>query len=255
MEEAIFTSSEAIDAVEFGDRTIEIIGYVQQFSPQRNTGNSEFFKFILSNGAGKKIQCCAWGAADIDAIEREVLVNNILHIDGAWARVPSKEEYNKGNCHFELQLFATTAIECFGQHLEAIEEDDLVDTIVLPNVVHCELGTKIKIVGYLRTVFVEQRLCFGSQVGTFGCGSITDGTNKLEVRVASILELPNYQKGQKVEITGTVEHQGLRFYLQINNFNDIKVIEDKIMPLGQLLAGYKDYKRPLTDFEQPSTSR
>lgn len=123
MEVINFTSSEAIDAVEFWDRTVEIIGYVKSITPRRNTTSSEFLKFLLSNGAGKIIQCCVWGNTDIDAVERFVNLNDILHIDGAWAKVPAKEEYNKGNCPFELQIFSTAVIESFGQHLAAIEEE------------------------------------------------------------------------------------------------------------------------------------
>lgn len=62
-------------------------------------------------------------------------------------------------------------------------------------------------------------------MGTFACASLADGTNKLEVRVASILNFPNYQKGQKVEITGTVEHQGNIFLLrsQFESFANVLI--------------------------------
>lgn len=65
-----------------------------------------------------------------------------MHIDGAWARVPSKAEFNKGNVHFELQLFATTEITSLGQHL--LEEENVaLDVVDLADVIHTELGNKI----------------------------------------------------------------------------------------------------------------
>lgn len=96
---------------------------------------------------------------------------------------------------------------------------------------------------------------YGTQMGTFGCGSVTDGTNKLEIRIVSFHERQIFQKGQKLEIMGTVEYKGLRLYLQANYFNDIRVVGEEIMPLQQLLAGFKDLKRPLIDGEEPSNSR
>lgn len=54
-------------------------------------------------------------------------------------------------------------------------------------------------------------------VGTFACGSITDGTSKLEVRTPSIQGVGNFQKGQKLSLTGTIEAQGkLIIILRVN---------------------------------------
>lgn len=67
-----------------------------------------------------------------------------MHIDGAWARVPSKAEFNKGNCQFELQLFANTVVVSLVQHLAAVdqEEEEVVD-VDFENLVHCEPGSRI----------------------------------------------------------------------------------------------------------------
>ncbi|XP_043466347.1 uncharacterized protein LOC122501138 [Leptopilina heterotoma] len=256
MDENIFTSSEAIDAVQFWDRTVEVIGYVKKVIPRRIAGSTEFLKFILSNGSGKHIQCCIWGANDINALEAHINLNEILHIDGAWARVPSKAEFNKGNCQFELQLFANTVVVSFGQHLAAVdqeEEEEVVD-VDFENLVHCEPGSRIKVIGYLRTVFVEQRLGYGPQVGTFGCGSLTDGTYKLELRIPSLRAPRDFTKGQKLSIIGTIEFQGPRMHLQISNVNDIEEL-DGLMRLSQLLEGFRELKRQLSDAEVPSGSR
>lgn len=45
-------------------------------------------------------------------------------------------------------------------------------------------------------------------IGTFACGSITDGTSKLEVRIASFQGVEVFQKGQKLALIGTIESQG-----------------------------------------------
>lgn len=68
-----------------------------------------------------------------------IFKKQIVHIDGAYFRVPTKPEFNYGNVAFELQLFSTTVINDIGMHEmpeeEAVQNDPDVD---MGDVIHFE---------------------------------------------------------------------------------------------------------------------
>ncbi|XP_043467574.1 uncharacterized protein LOC122501877 isoform X1 [Leptopilina heterotoma] len=249
-----FTSSEEIEEIQFWDRTVEIIGSVENIIPRKATGATELLKFYLSNQNGKYIQCVVWGPTDINALEDHIVLHEILHIDGAWARVPSRVEFNKGNVPFELQLFSSTIINSLGQHLVAIENQDF-EIVDLPNVIHFDSTKTIRVIAFLKTNFVEQRIGVGQQFGTYGCGSITNGSHKLEVRIASFRGVSNFEKGQHVSVTGRICNQGPRIFLQTDDESDIELVDDAIMTLPELLSGFREMRRIFQAGEEPSNLR
>lgn len=48
-------------------------------------------------------------------------------------------------------------------------------------------------------------------MGTYGCGSVTNGNFKLEVRIASFRNTLTCQKCDAVQLTGKVQTQGILF--------------------------------------------
>ncbi|XP_051162207.1 uncharacterized protein LOC127282149 [Leptopilina boulardi] len=237
-----FSSNEAIDAVEFWDKTVELIGYISNIIPRRIAGKSECFKFYLNNNNGKKIQCVVWGKDDIDILERKIIKNSILHIDGGCARVPSKPEYNYGNVRYELQLSAKTMISQIGMH--TIEDDASFDlsVISLADVIHHE-GERIKVFGYLKSKFIEEKIGTLRNIGTYGCGSITDGKYKMEVRIANFKNKLNCNKGDPLHLIGQINTQGARIFLQLQTEEDIEMLEERGLSLTQVIDGFREMKR------------
>ncbi|XP_043474310.1 uncharacterized protein LOC122506282 [Leptopilina heterotoma] len=236
------STNEAIDAVEFWDKTVELIGYVSSVVPRRSAGKTECFKFYLNNNYGRKIQCVVWGKDDIDVLQDKIGKNAILHIDGACARVPAKPEYNYGNVRFELQLSAKTVINQVGMHaIEDVESFDL-NVILLADVIHHE-GERLKVFGYLKSKFVEEKVGTLKNIGTYGCGSITDGVYKMEVRIASFKNTLKCNKGDPLHLIGQINTQGARIFLQLQTEDDIDVLEEKGLSLSQVIGGFREMKR------------
>lgn len=62
--------------------------------------------------------------------------------------------------------------------------------------------------GYIKSKFVEERIGMHKNLGTYGCGSITDGTYKMEVRIASFKGTFKGLKGNPVHLIGNINTQG-----------------------------------------------
>ncbi|XP_043478212.1 uncharacterized protein LOC122508755 isoform X2 [Leptopilina heterotoma] len=238
------STNEVIDAIQFWDKTVELVGFVGKVFPRIVSGNTELLKFFFCNDTGKKIQCVIWNKQDIDALERNIVENTKLHIDGACARVPIKEGYNKGNVNFELQLYSTTVVTSLGpRELEAVVADENILEVEMDDIVHHENET-IKLFAYIKSKFVYQSIGGNQNLGTYGCGSVTDGNFKLEVRIASFRNTMSCEKGDPVNILGQIRSQGPRIYLQVNTENDVQVVpETERLPVRDLMFGYRELKR------------
>lgn len=237
------TPNEAVDAIQFWDRTVEIIGFVQSITPRISRGRTEFFRFFLCNNTGKKVQCVVWGTDAINEIEPKVPLNRIVHIDGAFSRVPTRPEYNHGNVPFELQLFPTTIVNDVGLH-EVLEDEDAHDIpeIEFEDIIHYE-NQMIKVFAYLKSKFVYQTFGVNKQLGTYGCGSVTNGHHKLEVRIAAFHNTLTVEKCEGVNLQGTVRSQASRIYLQLNKDSDITPVDIAPLPMREVIAGYRELKR------------
>ncbi|XP_051176509.1 uncharacterized protein LOC127291419 [Leptopilina boulardi] len=237
-----FSSNEAVDAVEFWDKTVELIAFVQSKNEKRGEGKSQLLRFYLNTGKGRKIQSIIWGAEDIKALENVIVVNEILHIDGAFSRVPSKPEYNFGNFNYELQLFAKTVITSLGKHIIISDPHFDFPTVALSDVIHHE-GETLRVHGYIKSKFVEERIGMHKNLGTYGCGSITDGTYKMEVRIASFKGTFKGLKGNPVNLIGNINTQGTRIFLQIKSEEDIEILEERSLSFQETIAGFRELKR------------
>lgn len=182
-----------------------------------------------------------WGADDIRALEQFIVEKKILHIDGACARCPKDAEYNRGNVRFELQLFANTEVTILGEHddvndLEEVLEMDLCDIIHHENKI-------IKLHVYLKSKFVYQSVGLRRNLGTYGCGSVTDGSIKLEVRIGNFKNILHFQKDDAITLIGTICTEGARLYLQVNSEEDIFPRDGAPLSKQDVLLGYRELKR------------
>lgn len=61
---------------------------------------------------------------------------------------------------------------------------------------------------YIKTKFVYQSVGVNKNLGTYGCGSLTDGEFKIEVRINDFKNNLNFQKGSAVAVTERIHTQG-----------------------------------------------
>ncbi|XP_051156731.1 uncharacterized protein LOC127278853 [Leptopilina boulardi] len=237
-----FSTNEAIDAIEFWDKAVEIVRFVETVLPRRMTGKMELLKFFLSNDNGRKIQCVIWGTEDINSLSKYITLNKILHIDGGCARVPTKQEFNKGNVSFELQFFSSSVITEVGTHLNEDNDPDQILEVGIDDIIHHE-NEMIKLFAYVKCNFVFQAVGINRNIGTYGCGSVTNGIHKLEVRIASFNNTLTCKKCDAIYITGKVRSQGSRFFLQLQSETDIEVVDVDPLPLQQIVTAVRELKQ------------
>ncbi|XP_051155162.1 uncharacterized protein LOC127277815 [Leptopilina boulardi] len=207
-----FTSSEAIDAIQFWDTTVELIVYVEKVFPIKETKSSQLLKFYANNAMGREIQCVIWDKEDIQQLQDYIVERKILHIDGACARVPNNVDYNKGNVLFELQLFSTTKVKCLGNHLnEEGDPNDIIE-VDIQDIIHHEK-------------------------------KIINGQNKLEVRIGTFKNVLTIAKGEPLQLIGQIRTEGPRIYMQVNTEQDITPLQGDPLPLRDVLLGFRELKR------------
>ncbi|CAL1685204.1 unnamed protein product [Lasius platythorax] len=213
----LLTPSETLDNIQENDYTIEIIGYVHTTDEApSDRGKHRFFKFILSNNDGKLVSIVVWNR-NIDRIQHAIETNHIIYLDGVAAKLPK-----------------------YG-----LMPDNMPDNMPEYTELSNALMTSGRIVlkGYIKTNFAKY---YGNDYEIpkdrheFGCGSITDGTYKLEVHIQKF-DHDNYKelninKGDKIQIKGKMYRKDGSSYLSIDNMKDIKKLKG-YMSIAPLLKG------------------
>ncbi|XP_051161167.1 uncharacterized protein LOC127281489, partial [Leptopilina boulardi] len=96
---------------------------------------------------------------------------------------------------------------------------------------------------YIKSKFVYQSVGVNRNVGTFVCGSVTDGHFKLEVRIADFKNTLKCEKGSAINIIGRIQTQGPRIYLQVDSEMNIQLEERDPLPIRDVLLGFRELKR------------
>ncbi|CAL1685219.1 unnamed protein product [Lasius platythorax] len=227
----LLTPSETLDNIQLNDYTIEIIGYVQNTKP---ICAESYFKFFLNNNDGKLVSIVVWNR-NIDRIQHHIKTNHIIYLDG----VKAKAKYgNNGNVPYELHVRDNTVVYNLGLMPDNMPEYTELSKALMTS-------RRIVLKGYIKTNFAKY---YGNDYEIpkgrheFGCGSITDGTYKLEVH-AQKFDQDNYiqlnlGKGDKIEIKGTMKayEKDRPPYLSIDNLEDIKKLNGH-MSIASLLRG------------------
>ncbi|XP_071652868.1 uncharacterized protein [Temnothorax longispinosus] len=244
----LLTPNEVLDNIQIFDSTVEIIGYVDGIEASRTVGTNtkyKFFKFYVNNGNGRRIQIVAWND-DIKPIEQLIKTNFVFHLDGLQAREPKMNIYNNGNVRYELLIRKNTVITNLGKYYPKLEQINPKKVLLneVANTSQC-----IILEAYIKTNF-------GSVVNnklnkSIGCGSITDGTFKLEVNILNFdddkfLNL-NLNKGDKIELIGTMQNSAVPPYLVVNDIKDIHPKEGKMSLIQLIKAVQTPKKRKLED--------
>lgn len=99
-----------------------------------------------------------------------------------------------------------------------IESSFDVDPVTVSDVIHHE-----EVFGYIKTKFQEEKVGVLKNLGTYGCGSITDGQLKLEVRIASFNITFQCNKGDLVHLIGKIDSQGKNLQLK-NNIRNTETV-------------------------------
>ncbi|CAL1685205.1 unnamed protein product [Lasius platythorax] len=234
----LLTPSETLDNIQENDYTIEIIGYVHTTDEApSDRGKHRFFKFILSNNDGKLVSIVVWNR-NIDRIQHAIETNHIIYLDGVAAKLPKYG--NDGNISYVLHVRDNTAVYNLG-----LMPDNMPDNMPEYTELSNALMTSGRIVlkGYIKTNFAKY---YGNDYEIpkdrheFGCGSITDGTYKLEVHIQKF-DHDNYKelninKGDKIQIKGKMYRKDGSSYLSIDNMKDIKKLKG-YMSIAPLLKG------------------
>ncbi|CAL1685286.1 unnamed protein product [Lasius platythorax] len=207
----LFTPSETLDNIQLNDYTIKIIGYVDLIVPTRRVGSYDIFKFVLNNNDGKLVSIVVWDE-NIERIQRHIEINRVIYLDGVKAqdgiiRLPDNMP----------------------------EYTELSDALMT--------NRRIVLKGYIKTNFAEYYNEVPSNDDNFGCGSITDGTYKLECHIQSFNDNDykqlNLDKGDKIEIIGTMRRRNGLPYLSIDNIEDIRQLIGH-MSITSLLGGVQN---------------
>ncbi|XP_018368155.1 PREDICTED: uncharacterized protein LOC108764410, partial [Trachymyrmex cornetzi] len=169
----------------------------------------------------------------------------IVHLDGAQARKPRNEKFNQGNVEFELLIQRGTVITTLGNYHSKLEQTEphYVKLSEVMNTSH-----RIILEAYIKTNFITKyHHKFNKHIG---CGSVSDGFYKLETHITNFNEKEysalKYNKGDKVEITGTMQNSSIPPYLIVDNVHDIKRKDGK-MSLIQLYKANETFRKRKAD--------
>ncbi|CAL1685287.1 unnamed protein product [Lasius platythorax] len=233
----LFTPSETLDNIQLNDYTIKIIGYVDLIVPTRRVGSYDIFKFVLNNNDGKLVSIVVWDE-NIERIQRHIEINRVIYLDGVKAQDGTSYPDNKGNVSYQLHVRDNTAICNLGIIRlpdNMPEYTELSDALMT--------NRRIVLKGYIKTNFAEYYNEVPSNDDNFGCGSITDGTYKLECHIQSFNDNDykqlNLDKGDKIEIIGTMRRRNGLPYLSIDNIEDIRQLIGH-MSITSLLGGVQN---------------
>jgi len=219
----LLTPSETLENIKLDDYTIEIIGYVDKIEPTRRVGAYDIYKFVLNNNNGKRVSIVVWDE-NIERIQRHIEINRVIYLDGVKAqdgiiRLPDNMP----------------------------EYTELSDALMTSG--------RIVLKGYIKTNFAgyyNEMPYNDDEIPDnddeipkidFGCGSITDGTYKLECHIQNFnnngyIQL-NLDKGDKIEIIGTMRRRYGLPYLSIDNIGDIRQLVGH-MSIASLLGGVQN---------------
>ncbi|XP_058809146.1 uncharacterized protein LOC131674463 [Phymastichus coffea] len=224
------------------DKTVELIGYVDQIFAPRDVGRKlefKLFKFVLSNGT-KKVSCVVWNV--VAKYEAEIKINRILHITGGMSKncqVYVKKE--EGFVAFEITIMDSTTVDYIGYHnfQDVISTDKAI--IVDFDDISNYHGQMITIAGYLKQTFrvIESR--FGNM--SYGSAAITNGNLKINIDITNYTPL-DYKLGARITVTGVFTNTDGLATIQCKEISSI-VLDDKSAAMShtELMKGIKFPKR------------
>ncbi|XP_044590991.1 uncharacterized protein LOC123269378 [Cotesia glomerata] len=168
-------------------------------------------------------------------------MGHVIYLNGA-SCIPDSE-YNTGNFHgAQIAIRSFTSIDNLGKfqketHEASDIEPEVIQLIPLNALKNSVLSWKIKICGYLKTKFTPIK--FNDEINK-AFFSITDGVYNLDAIVNSYTADHGLEKGDKVELTGSMAYfRNDNCSLTVDSMDDIKIQEEPRKELVWLLNGIK----------------
>jgi hypothetical protein len=146
----------------------------------------------------------------------------IIHVDGAKAKITKVCGFNNGTLPYELIILPNTVVNNLGIYnlkikIDAIQPKE-VEFLDVPEY----LNSCVLIHGFVKTPFNTS----SNNFKTYGYGSVTDGIYKLEVQIVNYDHKNYYKKGQQIQMKGYVKIANDIFYLEVESMSDIKLSKD-----------------------------
>ncbi|CAD6216257.1 GSCOCG00012875001-RA-CDS [Cotesia congregata] len=217
--------------------TCQLVGYVDAIESIKVNSKS-VFKFVLNNGAGLRVQVYSW-EEESPRTQKEVIMGHVIYLNSA-SCIPDSE-YNTGNFHgAQIAIRPFTSIDNLGKfqketHEASDIEPEIIQLIPLNALENSVLPWKFKICGYLKTKFTPVKVNDEINKAFF---SITDGVYYLDATVNSYTADHGLEKGDKVELTGSMVYfRNDNCFLTVDSMDDIKIQEEPRKELIWLLNG------------------
>ncbi|KAL7286570.1 uncharacterized protein LOC106650327 [Trichogramma pretiosum] len=224
-----FTSNDVLDSIEFNDKSVEIIGFVDAIQRTENSCKSRYHKFVLNNGQGKRVQVVAWNE-HVPAVDKITQFYKIVHARNLIAHKPLHRIYNLGNVDYELLLVKGSVIETYDTYYN--DKENVVKTTICEAI--DQIGIRIRIEAYVKSGFEKCKK--DDQPYYFGC--ITDGYFQLDLKLAIDIDTSHLRKGQAISVIGVME-QGYKrpARLCVSSQDDIVVLDKSDMPVIEVHLG------------------
>ncbi|KAL7291874.1 hypothetical protein TKK_0014433 [Trichogramma kaykai] len=239
------TKNSTFDHLIDGDRTAEIIGYVSAIKGIEIVGAKikyTLYKCILSSGISKQVTICIWDKKTIDKLMPKIVMNEIMHIEGASVKKVSLSYDKKTPTLFLLTYRSRLPQKLLS--LDLIEEDTELEPVEVSFENLMDTTGPIIVKGTLKTEFVACTSKF--EDGSFGSGSIGDGEFKISVQINNYTPL-NIEKGTAVIVKGEVR-DNVPCTIKCKDSSCITLgNKDDAVPSFYLINGNKTPKRRTRD--------
>ncbi|XP_074101795.1 uncharacterized protein LOC141529217 [Cotesia typhae] len=219
----------------------ELIGYIDAIESVKQCNDSQLLKFVINNGAGKRVQLKCWGD-DIPRVQADVVMDHGIHLENAYCGPNTK--YNTGNfLGAEIIINKQTIVENLREFDEkncTADEDEQTDLqlIGLDQIENSILPWRFKISGYVKTKFSIINSENINWIKAFV--SLTDGERKIDVTINSYKPDHNIEKGDKLILTGSIKNsKNDEVTFLVDKMGDLEKIDEAPKPLSWLLNGTK----------------
>ncbi|XP_036138393.1 uncharacterized protein LOC105832794 [Monomorium pharaonis] len=235
----LLSPNEVFENIQPYDSTVEVIGIMEDIELPRSVGSTptrrhDLLKFYLNNKKGKRIPVLAWNYNISRELLKKIRKNTIVHLDGVQVTIPELPTYNDGNVPYQLIIRENTVVTNLSDYKSiSVKLNEVLDT-----------SGPIVLEGYVKSNFMEREYP-NDECNTFGCGSITDGTYKLEIHIKNFsrtdyLEL-GIGKGDKISVIGTIKRDNYfihnPIYLDVKDIRSIRKLQGH-MPFSEMLKGH-----------------
>ncbi|XP_063989877.1 uncharacterized protein LOC135169087 [Diachasmimorpha longicaudata] len=231
-EEYQFTSTEEMNNFEDGDTAMDLTGYVDAIEGMKvlKTHQKRVFKFLLNNGAGKRMKVLLW-AGDVLKYQSQVTMYQVVELTMGKIRdmnlklpLPRGKDYVLTEYHFQ----PASTLTCIGVYKKDDYYQDY-EEVSLGEIM--SKTTRICTEVYLRTAF--KSVTTATEVQAMGL--TIDKQFKLSVGIVSFSPNPENKQGVCVKIRGILEKNKMRgVFLKVDDMSCIEIVDAKTMTVSEM---------------------